>query len=167
MTVEVRPAAVDEAPTVANLMSLYLFEYSAHQERQIGDDGIFRYASLDAYWTEVGCFPFLIRVDAQLAGFALVAERRLFEPEQEGHVIAEFFVLPAHRRQGVGAAAASTLFDRFPGPWWVGEATWNETAQTFWRAVISRYTRGAYQEEAWRWKDEEGVAQTFRSGPSV
>jgi predicted acetyltransferase len=167
MSVEVRLAAVEEAPIVANLMSLYLFEYSATQQRAIGDDGSFHYASLEAYWTESGCYPFLIRADGHLAGFALVAERRVFEPEQEGHVIAEFFVLPTHRRKGVGAMAATELFDRFPGAWWVGQATWNESAQSFWRSAIGRYTHGEYQEEAWRWKDEEGIAQTFRSVPSV
>src|ERR1043166_7532665 len=147
ITIEIRIAALDETSTVANLMSLYLFEYSAVQQRPVSDDGMFHYASLDAYWNEPGCYPFLIRVDGQLAGFALVAERRIFDSEQEGHLIAEFFVLPAQRRKGVGAAAAGALFDRFPGPWWIGEASWNTTAQTFWRAGVGRYPGGPYEAE--------------------
>jgi predicted acetyltransferase len=81
-----------------------------------------------------------------------------------GHLVAEFFVLRASRRMGVGTAAAIQLFERFPGPWWVGEHAENHPAQAFWRAVIGRYTSGAYQEEVWCEPDgERGVAQRFES----
>ena len=162
MSVEVRLANGDgEAAIVGNLMSLYLFEHSATTERQIEPDGAYRYSSLDVFWAEAGCYPFLIRTDGELAGFALVAERRLFEEGQEGHLIAEFFILPTHRLRGIGQAAAGLIFSQFPGEWWIPQPHWNEAAQAFWRTVVKRYSGGNFSEDPWIWDDESGVAQAF------
>lgn len=165
MKVEVRLAILEESPIVTNLVHLYLYEFSDVDGRDIGQDGRFHYASLDAYWSEPGRYPFLIRVEGQLAGFALVAERRIFEAGRIGHTMAEFFVLRKYRRRGVGEAAARMLFDRFPGPWWVPEHELNRPAQAFWRSVIGRYRGGAYEEDTWEWEGgERGIAQTFVAG---
>jgi predicted acetyltransferase len=162
MSVEVRLArADDESAIVRNLMSLYLFEHSGATERQVEADGVYRYSSLDAFWTEPGCYPFLIRTNGDLAGFALVAERRLFEDRQDGHLIAEFFILPTHRRRGIGQAAAGLIFSQFPGDWWIPQPHWNEVAQAFWRTVVKRYSAGKFREDPWIWEEESGVAQFF------
>jgi predicted acetyltransferase len=166
MNVTVEPAPPAERATIANLLELYLDEFSAVDGRQIGPDGRYGYAALDLYWHEAGRYPFIIRADGKLAGFALVMERRLLDGASSGHLVAEFFVLRGCRRRGVGTAAATQLFDRFPGPWWVGEHAENRAAQAFWRAVIGRYASGAYREETWCEPDgERGVAQVFRSLP--
>lgn len=167
MKVEIVPAAPEEAPIVGNLMELYLYELSYLHGREIGEEGRYGYASLDAYWREPGHYPFLIRVDARLAGFALVMERPIVVAEG-GHLMAEFFVLSSYRRRGVGEAAARALFDRFAGAWLVTEHERNEPAQAFWRVVISRYTGGDYREEVWRLREGEGaVAQKFESRPPL
>ena len=69
-------------------------------------------ASVLLYWDEVGRWPSLIRVRGVIAGFALV--RGLAPGSFE---LAEFSVLPAYRRQGVGRAAAAAVFARFPRHW--------------------------------------------------
>jgi len=168
MSVTVEPASAAERTTIANLIELYLYEFSDIDGREIGPDGRFAYPLLERYWQEKGRFPFIIRADSKLAGFALVLEQRLLDGASAGHLIAEFFILRVFRRRGVGTAAATQLFDQFPGPWWVGEHADNHPAQAFWRAVIGRYTGGAYQEETWCEPDaERGVAQRFDSQPGA
>ncbi len=167
LSVTLEAATSAARSVIANLMELYLYELSDVDGRPIGEDGCYGYATLDAYWCEAGRYPFLVRADGQLAGFALVMEQRLLDGASPGHLIAEFFVLRAHRRQGIGARVAAALFDRFPGPWLVSEHAGNARAVAFWRAVIGRYTGGAYEEEAWVEPDGTPcVGQRFESGTS-
>ncbi len=165
--VTLEPATAAARSIISNLMELYLYEFSAVDGRPIGEDGCYGYATLDAYWSEAGRYPFLIKVDGRLAGFALVMEQRILDGHSPGHLIAEFFVLRAYRRRGVGASIAAELFDRFPGPWWVSEHAGNAPALAFWRTVIGRYTGNVYQEETWVEPDGTPcVAQRFESRTS-
>jgi predicted acetyltransferase len=142
-------------------MQLYLYDFTELGGPSIGEDGRFTYFYLDTYWRQEGRHPFLIRVDGALAGFALVTDRRLFEPGEDGHELAEFFVMRAYRRHGVGRAAARQVFERFPGRWWVGELASNRPAIAFWRRVIGEVTQGRYDEERWDRHGWLGVVQSF------
>jgi len=82
----------------------------------------------------------------RLAGFAPVSARTLLPKSAGGHDLAEFFVLRAYRRRGVGATAARQLFDRFPGRWEVRELAENAPAIASWRRVIDGYTGGDWRE---------------------
>jgi predicted acetyltransferase len=161
--VEVVQATPAEASTVGNLMQLYLYEFPYIDHLELGDDGRFPYQYFDRYWQDPGRHPFLIRADHRLAGFALVVERRILEPDARGHAITEFFVVRKQRRQGIGETAACALFKYFPGPWWVAEHAQNEPAQAFWRVVIGRYTGGHYQEATTDYYGDPAVVQTFDS----
>ena len=88
--------------------------------------------ALALYWLEPGRRPYLIRVDGQVAGFALV--RALERPGL--HELAEFYVGQAFRRQGVGRAAAWTLFEGQPGDWQLNVLTGNRNALAFWLRVV-------------------------------
>ena len=90
-------------------------------------DTLHRY--LDEYWNDSDRKAFLFRVDNALAGFALVFTG-------EPHDIAEFFVMRKYRHRGVGAQAAASLFDRFPGRWTVRQLLTNPAATAFWRTAI-------------------------------
>jgi predicted acetyltransferase len=65
-------------------------------------------------------------------------------------------VLRKYRGRGVGAQAAASLFDRFPGRWTVRQQLTNPTATAFWRKVI----RYPFQEH------EQGteIVQTLTAG---
>lgn len=160
MQIEIHPASLEEKPILTRLMELYLYDFSIFIDEEIGDDGIYGYNYLDAYWVEPHRFPFLFRVEGKLAGFALV--RRV--GEQDGlplHSMTEFFVMKKYRRLGVGKAAAFWLFNRFAGAWQVEEVNTNLTAQVFWRRVIQEYSRGQFQEV---YKDDDtwhGPVQSF------
>jgi predicted acetyltransferase len=169
MKVEVTAAQFYEKAVLRNLMELYQYDFSEMEGEDVNDFGLFGYRYLDHYWTDPGRFPFLIRVDGKLAGFALVRRGRYLPekhplPQAIPLMMAEFFVMRKYRRQGVGALAAKELFSRFTGRWEVGQIAQNPAAQAFWRKVIGEYTGGRYEEvfhdaEGWR-----GPVQTFHSG---
>lgn len=150
---------------VRNLMQFYLYEMSAFDGSSPNRHGVFEYPRLDQYWTEEGGedgrVPFMIGVDGTTVDFALRNRWSVVEQAGTACTVAEFFVLRTWRRQGVGRAAATSLFDRFSGPWEMRELRANLPAQCFWRSVISAYTGGML----WGidvWNDAwDGPVQTF------
>lgn len=148
-----------ERPVLESLLNLYLYELSDLTGEAIGPDGRYDYPYLDLYWREAGRYPFLLWYEGQLAGFALV---RTVEFGQDPlYHVTEFFILRAHRRQGIGRAVARDLFDRLTGRWRVSQMANNTAAQTFWRRVIAEYTGDNYEEQ---WDAEVGgPQQQFRT----
>lgn len=161
MTVEVLPAAITDKSVIRHLLELYSHDFSEYDDADVDEHGLYGYDHLDAYWTDDSRFPFLIRVDGKLAGFALVHD---FNRDADGkpiHYIAEFFVMRKYRHKKVGEFAARFLFDRFSGTWRVAEVQRNVPAQVFWRRVIGMYTGSQYtdhQEQEW-----DGPVQEFVS----
>ncbi len=114
-----------------------------------------------AHWfTGDNALPLLILRDDAPVGFALVERASVGGRPQ--FRLTEFFVHRRLRRAGVGGAAAELIFTRFGGDWLVSESTRNGAAVAFWRRVISRWTRGRYQE---RLADGE-VRHSFTSPPT-
>jgi predicted acetyltransferase len=72
MQIEILPASTEEAPIIANLVELYAHDFSEFSDLKIGVDGRFGYEPLPLYWTESNRFPFLVRVNGDLAGFVLI-----------------------------------------------------------------------------------------------
>lgn len=121
-------------------MELYCHDLSVYFGLEVGDNGRFGYQHLPLYWTEPEQrFPFFIKVDTRLVGFALAMRGSPASPDPSVFDVAEFFVLRAHRRSGVGAVAAGALWDLFPGPWIVRAAVSNEPAVSFWRRTVGAY----------------------------
>jgi predicted acetyltransferase len=85
----------------------------------------------------------LIERAGQPTGFALVRTR----PSCPLYRLEDFYVLPAARRLGVGAAAARLLFDRFDGDWEIVSLQRDLVATRFWRQVLQRYTEGHLAEQ--------------------
>ena len=149
-TVILAAALAAEKSTIANLMQLYLHDFSefaavGSDHGEVGADGRFPYERLDSYWHEDSRFPFTIRADGRLAGFALVnCWSALNRPLDQS--VAEFFVLRKYRRLGVGSRAAKALLERFAGQWEVPVARCNQPALTFWRSTASTAAGGAVEE---------------------
>ena len=158
MRVEVEKAPEGVRQTIWNLMQLYFHAMTEFSPREVDNQGLFAYQYFDSYWSDGDRYPFLIRADSAIAGFALVR----FD-EQGRADMAEFFVLRAHRRGGIGSAAARQLFEMFKGRWQVRQEPRNVVAQKFWRGVISEHTGGDFEDlaegdDAWR-----GPIQRFDS----
>lgn len=136
--VEVRLAAPEEEPLLAAMLPVYL--------RELGV-GLLAYPYLALYWVEAGRFPYLIRANGALAGFALVRwldEEGCFE-------MAEFYVAAAFRRQGVGRAAVRLLFAAHPGDWALSVLPANRRALAFWTAQLPAEARPALVDEPPQW----------------
>jgi predicted acetyltransferase len=154
--VRVETAGPHVREAVAKLMQLYLHDICEYEDDPVDERGLFDLGNyFDLYWTEAERHPFLIWADDQLVGFALVREiaRGTFS-------IGEFFVRRGCRGSGIGATAASELFDRFRGTWKVAELERNVPAQRFWRRVIGEYTDGRFSEE-WSEAEPKGPMQVF------
>lgn len=88
-----------DAPRLRVLLSDYLSEFARSQgidpERE--SDGRPSYPWFDAYWEEEGRIPLGFLSGTALVGFCLLRD--------DGHAwqVAEFYVAPAHRRQGIGS----------------------------------------------------------------
>lgn len=146
-TVTLDVATADAAALLSRLLELYVHDLSEVIPIAIGVDGLFRYDRLPLYWSEPERhFPFLIRSDGQLAGFVLASRGSPATDDPEDLDVAEFFVLRAHRRAGVGRRAACLLWDRLPGRWVVRVLESNRAGLSFWRSTIREYTRGAFSE---------------------
>jgi predicted acetyltransferase len=160
MHIQVLAAQSSDEPLMANLLELYLHDLSGFVPSDIGEDGRFGYPYLAAYWQERERFPFLIRVDTKLAGFALVRQGSLLSGDPDVIDMAEFFVLRGWRRRGIGRTAAHALFLHFPGRWDVRVLEANVGALPFWEQIVSSYTRHHFQRTGWV---KEGTCwQVFR-----
>jgi predicted acetyltransferase len=166
MTVLLVPAERSDLPLLGNLFQFYCYDFAEILGGRVGADGCFVTPPLEPYWEDSWRHPFLVRVHAELAGFALVQRRSRITGDTETWDVAEFFVMRPYRRKGVGSQAAVDLFDRFRGRWEVRQIHANVAATHFWRAVIAHYTGGRYTELTYdddRWR---GPVQAFDNSDS-
>jgi predicted acetyltransferase len=161
--VEVSVATPDQRAAIENMFQLYTHDFSENwagtARGELSADGRFAPYPLDAYWREPARVPLLLRVGAQLAGFALVNEvsHAGFRIDRS---MAEFFVVRKHRRGGVGTAAAQAIFAQYPGAWEVAVARRNTAALPFWRQAIARHPLAQDIQE------EDVVSETW-DGPII
>jgi predicted acetyltransferase len=143
--VRVELAAGDSAPTLFNLLELYLHDMSEIFPIEVNGQGRFGYDKLSLYWSEPDShWPFLIRYGDRIAGFALVTLGSPAAAHPEELDLAEFFVLRSYRRAGVGRRAAVLLWNELPGQWVVRVAEANRAGLPFWETTIGEYTGGAF-----------------------
>ncbi len=147
MEVTIRSAKKSEAGILANLLPLYMHDFSEFDDVAIAETGKFEYPYLDHYWQDPDRYPFLIYADNNLAGFILIR----FEADPldgAGQMdVAEFFVLRGYRRHKVGSAAAILIWDLFPGRWQVRVLESNKGALPFWEQLIASYSVNHYNRQ--------------------
>lgn len=129
------PAITDQKPLVANLIQLYLYDMTESMAFPVGVNGRFEYAFLDRFWR----FPYLIMSDEEIAGFALVIDECPLTACAQCFFMAEFFVLKAYRRQGIGQTALNAITARHNGDWHIGVPLANRPAQAFWTRALASY----------------------------
>jgi predicted acetyltransferase len=139
------PARPDDRALLESLLELYVHDLSEIFQIAPGEDGRFGYERLPLYFTETDRrFPFLIRRDGRIAGFALVTRGSPASDDPAVLDVAEFFVLRGYRRFGVGREAAQSLWRTLPGDWTVRVSEGNRGGVPFWDGVIREFTAGAY-----------------------
>jgi predicted acetyltransferase len=136
----IKPAEIKDKVTIKDLLQPYLEELSRFPDDHpdIKDEnGIYLYPYLDAYWEEVTRFPYLFYAGKKLAGFAMV---RKAEDHWE---IAEFYVKPGFRRQGLGEWAATQIFKKHRGKWRIGFNKHNNASRALWKKLAKRLSKSA------------------------
>ena len=113
------------------------------------------------WFADPNAVPLVILKGTERVGFAMVA-RAATAPAtvRIDYRMAEFFIARPHRGLGVGRSAVQLILDRFAGRWEIIEYSRNPGAVTFWRRVVTLYTRGNYQERV----SNGEVRQVFESG---
>ena len=145
MNIEVIPATPEQEPVLANLLELYAHDFSEFQNLALGEDGRFGYPNLPLYWSEPNRHPFLIRMDGNLAGLALVKYGSEVSGDDAIWDMVEFFVVRGYRRRGLGTEIASQVWSRFPGSWKVRVMESNRAAHAFWGRAIEAFTGSPIQ----------------------
>ncbi len=140
LSVAIIPATRDQQPVLANLLELYAHDFSEFQDLELGENGQFGYKALPLYWSEPDRFPFFVRVDGKLAGFALVKKGPEVSGDEAIWDMAEFFVVRGYRRRGIGNEMAHQLWRQLPGRWEIRVMELNRPGQQFWERAISTFT---------------------------
>src|SRR5882757_9534064 len=110
--IEVIAAGPDQEPILANLLELYIHDFSEFLDVQLGPDGRFGYPHLPLYWLEPDRHPFLVKTEGELAGFALITRGQSVSGDEIVRDMSEFFVVRRYRRLGVGREVAHELWRR-------------------------------------------------------
>lgn len=128
-------ATLDQKPLIANLLQLYLYDMTESMPFPVGSDGRFEYDFLERFWQH----PYLIHSGDEIAGFALVIDQCPLTGRKPCFFMAEFFVLKAYRKQGLGRSALDAILAKHRGDWHIGVPHANKPAQAFWgRALAPR-----------------------------
>jgi predicted acetyltransferase len=139
--VVLEPIAADQAFVLANLFELYVHDFSEQVPLELKPNGRFDLPVDDCWWNSSEHFPFFIRLEGQLLGFALVRRGSRVTAAADVMDVAEFFVVRGARRRGVGRSAARALFSAFPGHWEIRVRQSNRAASTFWQNVAQCWLR--------------------------
>jgi predicted acetyltransferase len=132
--VSLRAASIADLARIENMMEFYNYDFSEWYPIAISETGLFALRPKTEYWARPGVKPFIMRVGAELAGFAVVDDE-VIDAEAE-YNLGYFFVARRHRRAGVGRKAAELLFARFSGNWELYHLVQNTTAGAFWKSVL-------------------------------
>jgi predicted acetyltransferase len=140
--IEVVPAGLEQQPILANLLELYAHDFSEFHPLQLGADGRFGYPHLPAYWSQPDHYAFLVKVDGNLAGLALIKKGPSIIHGGEVWDVAEFFIVRAYRRRGIGTAVAHQVWKKFRGRWEVRVMESNRTGSDFWLLAMHAFVGG-------------------------
>jgi len=138
-TMKIVEAVLNEKSKFEKMLDHYLAELKTHREFNASalDSESYRY--LDLYWGEKGRHPYLFYFEDNLSGFSFVRDPG--STKSECSQMAEFYIIPERRLQGIGKKAAIAVFDLFPGNWEVQIHIKNVVAVKFWKKCIESKAR--------------------------
>lgn len=147
MKIELQTASDEDQETIQNLARFYLYDMSRYCGFLLNwpapVNGLYECSTLSRYWSEPNRYPFLVRVDGEIAGFVLVNEEGTSLDVNWN--MGEFFIVAKYQRKGIGKRVAEQIFDRFPGVWEVAQIPENESAVLFWRDVVGAYSGDRFE----------------------
>lgn len=140
-------ATKEDKDTIQNLGRFYVYEMSRFcgflPNWETPSNGLFECIDLSSYCENTNCHAFLVNVDGELAGFALINKKGT-TPDVDWNV-GEFFIISKFQGKGVGSYVAEQIFNQFPGIWETTQMPLNQPAIDFWNKVVEKYTHGKYE----------------------
>lgn len=159
--VQLEPVSAADKAALRVMLDAYL---SAHADlvdpgHAQGDPAGYPY--FDLYWTEPERRPYWILADGERAGLVMI---NAWSPTGRGtdNAIAEFYVAPERRRQGIGLAAAVAALQSAPGWWELQVYRANPAGMAFWRRAIAAAGASSWE----RIPLEDRVLHRFRRDPA-
>lgn len=146
--IKLMPATLADYPTIQNMARFYVYdmsEYLGNEEGwEIPEDGLYECIDFKQYWEDKSAFPFIVRYENELIGFAIV-DKKGSESSVDFNM-AQFFVARKFKHKGIGRYIAEQCFKTFPGVWEVMIIPGNEGAYRFWRSTIKDYSGNQFIE---------------------
>lgn len=147
MEIKISKASFEDKEIIQNLGRFYVYDMSRYCGFLEGwsspSNGLYECFDFSRYWEESDRYPFLVQVDKELAGFALV--NKIGSVPEIDWNMAEFFIIAKFQRKGLGRYVAEKIFSQFHGVWEVMQIPENKGAIAFWEKVVDQYTVGNFQ----------------------
>ena len=150
MNIEIDEAPLEMMPVIQNMARFYAYDLSKSCgfydlfDWSFPENGLYEAIDLSGYW-KPDHFAFFIRVEGELAGFALI-DKIGTTPDVDWNM-GQFFIVGKYQGKGIGHQVASEIFSQFPGIWEVTQMPDNIPAIAFWKKVIADFTDNKYLEE--------------------
>ncbi|CDZ76612.1 anhydro-N-acetylmuramic acid kinase [Legionella massiliensis] len=146
--IKLTPATLKDYVTIQNLARFYVYdmsEYLGSEEGwEIPEDGLYECIDFKKYWEDKHSFPFIVRYENEIAGFAIV-DKKGSEAEVDFNM-AQFFIARKFKNKGIGRYVAEQCFKKYPGEWEVMVMPGNQGAYRFWRSIIKDYSKNDFIE---------------------
>ena len=144
-------ASVDAYPIIQNMARFYSYDMSRScgfiddWDWAFPENGLYEGCDVKRYFEDKNRYAFLIKVDDELAGFALIHKNGT-HPKTDWNM-GEFFIVAKFQGKGIGKQAAYLVWQQFLGNWEVTVIPENLPALYFWRKCVSDFTKKQYCEE--------------------
>jgi predicted acetyltransferase len=122
---------VSDQVLLLNLWQLYMHDLSEFRDSLLPENGKYRDDRIRTYFAYDEHWSYLIRNEAEIAGFVLIRKSR-----PGTYLMGEFFILRKFRGTGFAASVAKEIFDYHPGDWEVPFQNENPRAARFWRRTV-------------------------------
>lgn len=150
MNIDIHEAPLDMMPVIQNMARFYAYDLSKSCgfydlfDWSFPENGLYEGPDFSDYW-KADHFPMIIKVDNELAGFALI-DKKGTTPDVDWNM-GQFFIVGKYQGRCIGHAVASQIFQNLPGVWEVMQMPDNLPAIAFWKKVIGDFTNNKFSEE--------------------
>ena len=129
-----------------NLQLCYECEFGPHTKREMLADGSYDQIEIQSEWAKKWDIYILYKGEIPI-GFVVVNHGSMVFDAPDAHDIAEFFVVPLHRKKGIGKQLAHWIFRHYPGRWEIRQIPGMEnTSKKFWHKTINSIAEEGFQE---------------------
>lgn len=133
-----------------NLFQLYMHDITASLSMDVNEHGLFEYNYIDYYFTENNRYAYLIYINNNIGGFALIDDEfMVLNPNENTPCFdfSEMFILNSYKRKGYGEIVANQIFEIHKGYWEIRPVPRSEGAKKFWLKVVKNYTKNNFKEK--------------------